>query len=127
MLDNVYAKVGYFVTHNKYVICRKKETIDAIFACLRGDCLTPTYHTALPALGNTSPAIRVLYVRDCTTGLNVGDLPRTPDVHMITYTFDGNIVATLRTSGTYDVTGVDALTLFGTGSLRHWLFAALAL
>ncbi|XP_072171272.1 phosphopentomutase-like [Diadema setosum] len=97
-LEDLYSRYGYHVSRNSYYICHNPETINAIFARIR----TLDQESYPSSVGGS----KVTSVRDLTTGHDSRQpdkkaiLPVSKSSHMITFTFDNGVVATLRTSGT---------------------------
>ncbi|XP_019716271.1 glucose 1,6-bisphosphate synthase [Hippocampus comes] len=100
-LHNIYQMYGYHMSRTSYVICNDGVTIGRIFARLRdfGGGGGGPY----PA---TCGGIRVVHVRDVNRGFDSSQadsrsvLPMSRSGHMITFTLENGVVATLRTSGT---------------------------
>lgn len=97
-MTELRGKYGTFQGNNGYVICKDTSLIDAIFKRIR---------TGGPDKGYVQlPGFKYAGIRDLTTGLdsnypdNKARLPVDPKSQMITFTFEGGAVATLRTSGT---------------------------
>lgn len=98
-LHNIYQTYGYHVSQTSYVICNDPPTIQKIFSRIRnfdGEGLYP----------KTCGGVQIVHVRDVTTGYDSSQpdlrsvLPVVRSSHMITFTLQNGIVATLRTSGT---------------------------
>ncbi|XP_061575998.1 glucose 1,6-bisphosphate synthase [Cololabis saira] len=98
-LLNIYHTYGYHVSRTSYVICYDPITIQKIFSRIRsfhGDGSYPT----------TCGGVKIVHVRDVTTGYDSSRpdlrsvLPVSRSSHMITFTLQNGVVATLRASGT---------------------------
>lgn len=98
-LHNIYHTYGYHVSKTSYVVCNDPPTIQKIFNRIRnfeGEGLYP----------KTCGGVRIVHIRDVTTGYDSSQpdlrsvLPVTRSSHMITFTLQNGVVATLRTSGT---------------------------
>ncbi|XP_075871005.1 glucose 1,6-bisphosphate synthase isoform X1 [Nelusetta ayraudi] len=99
-LHNIYLTYGHHVSRTSYVLCDDPPTIQRIFSRLRSfggsDGSYPQHCGGVP----------VLQVRDVTTGYDSSQpdrrsvLPVTRNSHMITFSLQNGVVATLRTSGT---------------------------
>ncbi|GAV02903.1 hypothetical protein RvY_13408 [Ramazzottius varieornatus] len=98
-LDTLAKKYGYHVSNNSYFLCHHPPTMNAMFQRLRNYEGSGTYP-------KTCGRFHVEFVRDLTDGYdneqpdNKPVLPTSKSSHMITFTFEEGIVATLRTSGT---------------------------
>ncbi|XP_077370319.1 glucose 1,6-bisphosphate synthase [Festucalex cinctus] len=98
-LHNIYQMYGYHMSRTSYVICNDAVTIRRIFARLRDFDGGGSYP-------DVCGAVRVVHVRDVNTGYDSSQ-PDSRSVlrvsrsgHMITFTLENGVVATLRTSGT---------------------------
>ncbi|KAM4566465.1 glucose 1,6-bisphosphate synthase isoform 2-T2 [Odontesthes bonariensis] len=98
-LHNIYQTYGYHVSKTSYVICNDPPTIQRIFGRIRNFDGDGSYPKACGG-------VRILHVRDVTTGYDSSQpdlrsvLPVSRSSHMITFTLQNGVVATLRTSGT---------------------------
>ncbi|XP_054650929.1 glucose 1,6-bisphosphate synthase [Dunckerocampus dactyliophorus] len=98
-LRNIYQTYGHHVSASSYVICNDATTIHKIFARIRDFDGRGSYP-------DTCGAVPIIHVRDVTTGYDSSRpdrrsvLPVSRSSHMITFTLDNGVVATLRTSGT---------------------------
>ncbi|KAE8294799.1 Glucose 1,6-bisphosphate synthase [Larimichthys crocea] len=98
-LHNIYQTYGYHVSKTSYVICNDPPTIQKIFSRIRNFDGEGSYP-------KTCGGVQIIHVRDVTTGYDNSQpdlrsvLPVTSSSHMITFTLQNGIVATLRTSGT---------------------------
>ncbi|KAG7464250.1 glucose 1,6-bisphosphate synthase [Solea senegalensis] len=98
-LDNIYQTYGYHLSKTSYVICKDPPTIQKIFSRIRNFDGEGSYP-------KTCGGVQIVHVRDITTGYDSSkaDLrsvfPVSRSSHMITFTLQNGIVATLRTSGT---------------------------
>ncbi|XP_037632190.1 glucose 1,6-bisphosphate synthase [Sebastes umbrosus] len=98
-LHNIYQTYGHHVSKTSYVICDNPQTIARIFCRIRNFDGEASYP-------KTCGGVRIDHVRDVTTGYDSSRpdlrsvLPVTRSSHMITFTLQNGVVATLRTSGT---------------------------
>ncbi|XP_037126640.1 glucose 1,6-bisphosphate synthase [Syngnathus acus] len=98
-LLNIYHMYGYHMSRTSYVICNDAVTIRRIFARIRDFDGSSSYPDACGG-------VRVVHVRDVNTGYDSSQadsrsvLPVSRSGHMITFTLENGVVATLRTSGT---------------------------
>ncbi|XP_045897369.1 glucose 1,6-bisphosphate synthase-like, partial [Micropterus dolomieu] len=90
---------GYHVSKTSYVVCNDPPTIQKIFSRIRNFDGEGSYP-------KTCGGVRIVHVRDATTGYDSSQpdlrsvLPVTRSSHMITFSLQNGVVATLRTSGT---------------------------
>nr|XP_046244129.1 glucose 1,6-bisphosphate synthase [Scatophagus argus] len=98
-LHNIYQTYGYHVSRTSYVICNDPPTIQKIFSRIRNFDSEGSYP-------KTCGGVQIAHVRDVTMGYDSSQpdfrsvLPVTRSSHMITFTLQNGVVATLRTSGT---------------------------
>lgn len=98
-LHNIYQTYGYHLSKTSYVICNDPPTIQRIFSRIRNFDGSGSYP-------KTCGGVQIVHVRDVTTGYDSSQpdlrsvLPVSRSSHMITFTLQNGIVATLRTSGT---------------------------
>uniref|UniRef100_H3D0W1 Phosphoglucomutase 2-like 1 n=1 Tax=Tetraodon nigroviridis TaxID=99883 RepID=H3D0W1_TETNG len=98
-LDNIYQAYGYHLAKTSYVICKDPPTIKSIFNRIRNFGGQGSYP-------KTCSGVQIVHVRDVTTGYDSSQpdlrsvLPVMRSSHMITFTLQNGLVATLRTSGT---------------------------
>ncbi|XP_068561291.1 glucose 1,6-bisphosphate synthase [Cebidichthys violaceus] len=98
-LLNIYQTYGHHVSQTSYVVCDDPPTIQTIFCRIRNFDGEASYP-------KTCGGVRIVHVRDVTTGYDSSRpdlrsvLPVTRSSHMITFTLQNGVVATLRTSGT---------------------------
>ncbi|KAF3834497.1 hypothetical protein F7725_027055 [Dissostichus mawsoni] len=98
-LLNIYHTYGPHLSQTSYVICDDPPTVSRIFHRLRNFHGEDSYP-------QRCGGVRVANVRDVTTGYDSSRadrtcvLPVTRSGHMITFTLQNGVVATLRTSGT---------------------------
>ncbi|KAK9520355.1 hypothetical protein VZT92_020248 [Zoarces viviparus] len=98
-LLNIYQTYGHHVSQTSYVVCEDPPTIQTIFCRIRNFDGEASYP-------KTCGGVRIVHVRDVTTGYDSSRpdlrsvLPVTRSSHMITFTLQNGVVATLRTSGT---------------------------
>ncbi|XP_034024596.1 glucose 1,6-bisphosphate synthase [Thalassophryne amazonica] len=98
-LHNIYQIYGYHVSKTSYVICNDPLTTRKVFSRLRNF----DGHGSYP---KTCGGYKIVHVRDVTTGYDSSQadrrsvLPVTRSSHMITFTLENGVVATLRNSGT---------------------------
>lgn len=98
-LANIYQTYGHHLSKTSYVVCNDPPTIQRIFGRIRNFDGKGSYP-------KTCGGVQILHVRDVTTGYDSSQpdlrsvLPVTRSSHMITFTLQNGIVATLRTSGT---------------------------
>ncbi|KAK1899903.1 Glucose 16-bisphosphate synthase [Dissostichus eleginoides] len=98
-LLNIYHTYGPHLSQTSYVICDDPPTVSKIFHRLRNFHGEDSYP-------QRCGGVRVANVRDVTTGYDSSRadrtcvLPVTRSGHMITFTLQNGVVATLRTSGT---------------------------
>ncbi|XP_054454842.1 glucose 1,6-bisphosphate synthase [Anoplopoma fimbria] len=98
-LLNIYQTYGHHVSQTSYVVCSDPPTIQNIFGRIRNFDGEASYP-------KTCGGVRIVHVRDVTTGYDSSRpdlrsvLPVTRSSHMITFTLQNGVVATLRTSGT---------------------------
>ncbi|XP_041796509.1 glucose 1,6-bisphosphate synthase [Chelmon rostratus] len=98
-LHNIYRMYGYHLSKTSYVVCNDPPTIQKIFSRIRNFDGEGSYP-------KTCGGVRIVHVRDVTTGYDSSQpdlrsvLPVTRSSHMITFTLQNGVVATLRTSGT---------------------------
>lgn len=98
-LLHIYHMYGLHVSHTSYVVCNDPHTVQRIFSRIRNFQGPDSYP-------QTCGALQVLHVRDCTRGFDSSRadqrsvLPVTRRSHMITFSLQNGVVATLRTSGT---------------------------
>ncbi|KAM6932399.1 glucose 1,6-bisphosphate synthase isoform 2-T2 [Lycodopsis pacificus] len=98
-LLNIYQTYGHHVSQTSYVVCDDPPTIQTIFCRIRNFDGKASYP-------KTCGGVRIVHVRDVTTGYDSSRpdrrsvLPVTRSSHMITFTLQNGVVATLRTSGT---------------------------
>ncbi|XP_061644172.1 glucose 1,6-bisphosphate synthase [Phyllopteryx taeniolatus] len=98
-LHNIYHMYGCHVSLTSYVMCNDAVAIRRIFASIRDFGGAGSYADACGG-------VRVVHVRDVNTGYDSSQddcrsvLPVSRSGHMITFTLENGIVATLRTSGT---------------------------
>lgn len=98
-LHNIYQTYGYHVSKTSYVICSDPPTIQRIFGRIRNFDGSGSYP-------KTCGGVQIVHVRDVTTGYDSSQpdlrsvLPVSRSSHMITFTLQNGVVATLRTSGT---------------------------
>ncbi|XP_077588289.1 glucose 1,6-bisphosphate synthase-like [Stigmatopora nigra] len=98
-LHNIYQTYGYHISRTSYITCNDAVTIRRIFTRIRDFDCGGSYPDACGG-------IRVVNVRDVNTGYdssqmdNRSVLPVSKSGHMITFTLENGVVATLRTSGT---------------------------
>uniref|UniRef100_A0AAX7SGP1 Phosphoglucomutase 2-like 1 n=1 Tax=Astatotilapia calliptera TaxID=8154 RepID=A0AAX7SGP1_ASTCA len=98
-LHNIYQTYGYHVSKTSYVVCNDPPTIQRIFSRIRNFDGSGSYP-------KTCGGVQIVHVRDVTTGYDSSQpdlrsvLPVSRSSHMITFTLQNGIVATLRTSGT---------------------------
>ncbi|XP_076590755.1 glucose 1,6-bisphosphate synthase [Chaetodon auriga] len=98
-LHNIYQTYGYHVSKTSYVVCNDPPTIQKIFNRIRNFEGEGSYP-------KTCGGVQIVHVRDVTTGYDSSQpdlrsvLPVTKSSHMITFTLQNGVVATLRTSGT---------------------------
>ncbi|XP_031734758.1 glucose 1,6-bisphosphate synthase isoform X3 [Anarrhichthys ocellatus] len=98
-LLNIYQTYGHHVSQTSYVVCDDPTTIQTIFCRIRNFNCEASYP-------KTCGGVRIVHVRDVTTGYDSSRpdlrsvLPVTRSSHMITFTLQNGVVATLRTSGT---------------------------
>ncbi|KAM3615782.1 uncharacterized protein V6R79_007700 [Siganus canaliculatus] len=98
-LLNIYQKYGYHLSRTSYVICNDPPTIQRIFSRIRNLDGAGSYP-------KTCGGVPIVHVRDVTTGYDSSRadlrsvLPVSRSGHMITFTLQNGVVATLRTSGT---------------------------
>ncbi|XP_062416904.1 glucose 1,6-bisphosphate synthase isoform X3 [Pungitius pungitius] len=97
-LLNIYQTYGHHVSRTSYVVCDDPPTIQNIFHRIRNFDGEASYPKACGG-------VRIVDVRDVTTGYDSSRpdlrsvLPVTSS-HMITFTLQNGVVATLRNSGT---------------------------
>ncbi|XP_068172791.1 glucose 1,6-bisphosphate synthase isoform X2 [Antennarius striatus] len=98
-LHNIYQTYGYHVSQTSYVICNDPPTVQRIFSRIRnfdGDGSYP----------KSCGGVQIVHIRDVTKGYDSSRpdgrcvLPVVSSGHMITFTLQNGVVATLRTSGT---------------------------
>ncbi|XP_029964127.1 glucose 1,6-bisphosphate synthase [Salarias fasciatus] len=98
-LDNIYQTYGYHLSKTSYVTCHDPSTIKRIFSRIRNFDGESSYP-------KTCNGVQIVHVRDVTTGYDSSQpdhrsvLPVSRSGHMITFTLQNGVVATLRTSGT---------------------------
>ncbi|XP_035535787.1 glucose 1,6-bisphosphate synthase [Morone saxatilis] len=98
-LHNIYQTYGYHMSKTSYVVCNDPPTIQKIFSRIRNFDGEGSYP-------KTCGGEQIVHVRDVTTGYDSSQpdlrsvLPVTRSSHMITFTLQNGVVATLRTSGT---------------------------
>ncbi|XP_030601025.1 glucose 1,6-bisphosphate synthase [Archocentrus centrarchus] len=98
-LHNIYQTYGHHVSKTSYVICNDPPTIQRIFGRIRNFDGSGSYP-------KTCGGVQIVHVRDVTTGYDSSQpdlrsvLPVSRSSHMITFTLQNGVVATLRTSGT---------------------------
>lgn len=98
-LDNIYKMYGYHVCNNSYFICHHQPTIKVMFERIRNFAGPGMYPKELGQY-------KVKGIRDLTTGYdstqfgNKAVLPTSKSSQMITFYFENDCVATIRTSGT---------------------------
>lgn len=98
-LHNIYQTYGHHVSKTSYVVCNDPPTIQKIFSRIRNFDGEASYP-------KTCGGIPIVHIRDVTTGYDSSRpdlrsvLPVTRSSHMITFTLQNGVVATLRTSGT---------------------------
>uniref|UniRef100_A0A8C4E2R7 Phosphoglucomutase 2 like 1 n=1 Tax=Dicentrarchus labrax TaxID=13489 RepID=A0A8C4E2R7_DICLA len=98
-LHNIYQTYGYHVSKTSYVVCNDPPTIQKIFSRIRNFDGEGSYP-------KTCGGEQIVHIRDVTTGYDSSQpdlrsvLPVTRSSHMITFTLQNGVVATLRTSGT---------------------------
>ncbi|XP_049921543.1 glucose 1,6-bisphosphate synthase [Epinephelus moara] len=98
-LHNIYQTYGHHVSKTSYVICNDPPTIQKIFSRIRNFDGEASYP-------KTCGGVPIVHIRDVTTGYDSSRpdlrsvLPVTRSSHMITFTLQNGVVATLRTSGT---------------------------
>ncbi|XP_070684976.1 glucose 1,6-bisphosphate synthase [Pempheris klunzingeri] len=98
-LLHIYHRYGYHLSKTSYVVCNDPPTIQKIFSRIRNFEGEGSYP-------KTCGGVQIVHVRDVTTGYDSSRadlrsvLPVTRNSHMITFTLQNGIVATLRTSGT---------------------------
>ncbi|KAM8903654.1 LOW QUALITY PROTEIN: glucose 1,6-bisphosphate synthase-like [Spinachia spinachia] len=98
-LLNIYQTYDHHVSRTSYVVCDDPPTIQNIFQRIRhfeGEASYP----------KTCGGVQIVHIRDVTTGYDSSRpdlrsvLPVTRSSHMITFTLQNGVVATLRTRGT---------------------------
>lgn len=102
-LQQIYEKYGYHCTNCSYLFCDKPPVIKRIFERLRNfnNGQPNTYPTSI-----LNGEFKIKNVRDLTNGVDTSEsdgkakLPVSSSTQMITFTFENNLVITLRTSGT---------------------------
>uniref|UniRef100_UPI0037E8EDB7 glucose 1,6-bisphosphate synthase n=1 Tax=Semicossyphus pulcher TaxID=241346 RepID=UPI0037E8EDB7 len=98
-LVNIYQTYGHHVSQTSYVVCNDPPTIQKIFSRIRN-------FDGVGLYPKTCGGVQIVHIRDVTTGYDSSQpdlrsvLPVTRSSHMITFTLQNGIVATLRTSGT---------------------------
>uniref|UniRef100_A0A3Q3W7A0 Uncharacterized protein n=1 Tax=Mola mola TaxID=94237 RepID=A0A3Q3W7A0_MOLML len=98
-LHSIYQTYGYHVSKTSYVVCNDPPTIKRIFSRIRN-------FDGVGSYPQTCGGVQIVHVRDVTTGYDSSQrglrpvLPVTTSSHMITFTLQNGVVATLRTSGT---------------------------
>ncbi|XP_060903307.1 glucose 1,6-bisphosphate synthase [Labrus mixtus] len=98
-LLNIYQTYGLHLSKTSYVVCNDPPTIQKIFSRIRNFDGEGSYP-------KTCGSVQIVHVRDVTTGYDSSQpdlrsvLPVTRSSHMITFTLQNGVVATLRTSGT---------------------------
>jgi len=99
-LDQLYAKYGYWVSHNDYYICNDKKKIKEMFDRIRYSSSNELNYPSQLA------GKKVTFVRDLTVGYDSSTSDHKPVLavsassQMITFRLEGDILLTLRTSGT---------------------------
>eukprot|EP00127_Corallochytrium_limacisporum_P005264 Clim_evm81s201 gene=Clim_evmTU81s201 len=95
-LETLYARYGFFTSYNSYVISHDSNKTNAAFNAIRAN-------EEYPKIINGR---EVKFVRDLTTGYDNAQpdkkaiLPTSTSSNMITFSFIGGLILTLRTSGT---------------------------